>query len=127
MVDLPEPDRPVNHSTAGCWPFSAARAALSTSSACQWMLVARRRPKCDHAGADRRVGVAVDQDEGAGVAVVAHRDRTRPARRSRFAEADLVERRASVAARCVERVDVDLVLERRDRGGHRVWCRSCIR
>ncbi len=28
MVDLPEPDRPVNQSTQGFWPFSAARAAL---------------------------------------------------------------------------------------------------
>jgi hypothetical protein len=28
MVDLPEPDRPVNHRTAGFWPFSAARACL---------------------------------------------------------------------------------------------------
>ena len=42
MVDLPEPDRPVNHSTAGFWRFRSARACLSTSSDCQWMLAARR-------------------------------------------------------------------------------------
>ena len=42
MVDLPEPDRPVNHTTAGSCPFSRARAALSTSSSCQTMLVERR-------------------------------------------------------------------------------------
>ena len=35
MVDLPAPDRPVSHSTAGCWPFNAARDFLFTSSACQ--------------------------------------------------------------------------------------------
>ena len=28
MVDLPAPDRPVNQSTQGFWPFSAARAPL---------------------------------------------------------------------------------------------------
>ena len=46
MVDLPEPDRPVNHSTAGLLALhGGARAVLFTSSACQWTLVARRRPK----------------------------------------------------------------------------------
>ena len=50
---------------------SAARARLPvTSSACQWMLVAAAQPEVDHAGADRRVGEAVDQDEGAGLAVL---------------------------------------------------------
>ena len=71
MVDLPEPDRPVNHSTAGFWPLSSARACLFTSSACQWTLVARLQAEIDHAGADRGVGEAVDQDEAARVAVVA--------------------------------------------------------
>ena len=42
MVDLPEPESPVNHSTAGFWCFMAARACLPTSSDCQWMLAARR-------------------------------------------------------------------------------------
>ena len=56
MVDLPAPDRPVNHSTAGLWRFSAARARLVvTSSACQWMLVRAAQREVDHAGADRRV------------------------------------------------------------------------
>ena len=41
MVDLPEPDKPVNHRMAGFWPFMAARVALFTSSACQCTLVAR--------------------------------------------------------------------------------------
>ena len=43
MVDLPAPDRPVNHSTAGCWPFISERAALSTSSWCQTMSALRVR------------------------------------------------------------------------------------
>ena len=45
MVDLPAPERPVNHSTAGRWFLAAARVALLTSSACQWMFCARRRAK----------------------------------------------------------------------------------
>ena len=36
MVDLPEPDRPVNHNTAGCCPLSAACASRPTSSADQF-------------------------------------------------------------------------------------------
>ena len=45
IVDLPAPERPVNHSTRGFWPFAVARAALWTSTACQWMLCARRSAK----------------------------------------------------------------------------------
>ena len=30
MVDLPEPDRPVNHRIAGFWLLASAREALST-------------------------------------------------------------------------------------------------
>ena len=44
-----EPGEPEDRTASG---LSAPRArALSTSSACQWMLVARRRAKSDHAGA----------------------------------------------------------------------------
>ena len=45
MVDLPEPDRPVNQSMTGFCPFIAARASLFTSSACQWMLLDLLRAK----------------------------------------------------------------------------------
>ena len=84
IVDLPAPDRPVNHRIAGRWCFRAARACLGRPSAsCRWMLVARRRREGDQPGADRRVGEAVDQDEGAGVAGCRHRDRRRSARPSR--------------------------------------------
>ena len=41
MVDLPEPDRPVNQNTAGRWFLASARSFLSTSSDCQWILSAR--------------------------------------------------------------------------------------
>ena len=43
IVDLPDADSPVNHSTAGFCPISPARACLSTSSRCQWMLLAPAR------------------------------------------------------------------------------------
>ena len=42
MVDLPEPDSPVNQNTAGRWFFMSARTRLPTSSNCQWMFSARR-------------------------------------------------------------------------------------
>ena len=37
VVDLPEPDKPVNHNTNALWPFCAARAALSMACSCQTM------------------------------------------------------------------------------------------
>ena len=43
MVDLPAPDSPVNHSTAGFCPFSSDRAALSTSRRCQTISALRVR------------------------------------------------------------------------------------
>ena len=46
IVDLPEPDRPVNHTTHGLCPLSAACACLLTSIACQWMFCERRSAKC---------------------------------------------------------------------------------
>ena len=45
MVDLPAPERPVNHSTAGFWPFSAACVSRLTSRCWRWMLCARRSAK----------------------------------------------------------------------------------
>ena len=45
IVDFPAPDSPVSHSTAAVCSFSAARCSRPTVSACQWMLLARRRPK----------------------------------------------------------------------------------
>ena len=41
-VDLPEPDSPVNHSTAGFWCLRLARASLSIEVAWRWTLEARR-------------------------------------------------------------------------------------
>ena len=45
IVDLPEPDRPVNHSTPGRLALDRRARALSTSSSCQGMLAARRKGK----------------------------------------------------------------------------------
>ena len=45
MVDLPAPDRPVNHSTAGFWPLSAAWVSRLTSRCWRWMLSDRRSAK----------------------------------------------------------------------------------
>ena len=112
MVDLPAPERPVNHSTQASGPSARRAAGLLTSSACQWMFCARRSAKCEHAGADGVVGDAVDQDEAAGVAVVRRRDRRRSAGRGCRLQTP-ISLSSSVARRQVlQRVDVDLVLER---------------
>ncbi len=64
----------------------------------------------DHAGGDRLVGIAVDQDEGAGVAVVGVRIEGDRPRHRQIADADLVQRQR-LGGKLGERVDVDLVLE----------------
>ena len=66
MVDLPEPDRPVNHRIAGFWCLSAARSALPIKQRLPVDVGAAAQPERDHAGADGLVGEAVDEDEGAG-------------------------------------------------------------
>ena len=45
MVDLPAPERPVNHKMVGFCLARPARETLFTSMACQWMLEARRSAK----------------------------------------------------------------------------------
>ena len=70
MVDLPEPDRPVNQRQRGCWPLIAARAALSTSSVLPVDVGGAAQGEIQHAGGDRGVALAVDQDEAAQRAVV---------------------------------------------------------
>ena len=58
-------------------------------------------------GADGRVGVAVDEDEGAGARGFPHKDRTQSARGGRqIAEADLVQARA-FGRQLLEGIDVD--------------------
>ena len=72
MVDLPAPDRPVNHTTHGLLALDGARArSCSTSIACQWTFCGAAQREVEHAGADRGVGEPVDEDEAADVAVVA--------------------------------------------------------
>ena len=87
-----------------------ARAGLSTSTCCQWMLPARRNAKSSVPGGDGRIGLAVDQDEGAELGVVGvalERDRlvqVQVAVRD-FVELELLGREVLL------RIDVDLVLD----------------
>ena len=118
MVDLPEPDRPVNHSTTGLWPFSVSRSARLISSGLRVDVGRAAQAELDHAGADRGVGVAVDQDEGAGVAVVRV-----GVEGDRCSTVDRLQKPISFSAsvlrgQVLERVDVDLVLEAGDLGRH---------
>ena len=113
MVDLPEPESPVNHSTQGSWPLRLG-AGLRVHVERLPMDVGRApETELDHAGADRRIGEAVDDDETAGVAIFAIGIEGEGFGCREIAIADLVE--LERARRDVlERVDVDLVLERRD-------------
>ena len=116
MVDLPAPDRPVNHSTRRLLALAARRAPpCRRRRACQWMLCARRSAKCSMPGADRVVGQPVDEDEAAGVAVVGVGIERRSAGRGEVADADLVELER-LGREVLEGVDVDLVLGLGDRG-----------
>ena len=65
MVDLPAPDRPVNHSTAGFWPFSVG---VRLAADVEVLAVDVERPaqrEMEHPACDRRIGQLVDQDEAA--------------------------------------------------------------
>ena len=71
MVDLPEPERPVNQSTQGCWPFSRGARRLVDGERLP-MDVGRRAaaPNWIMPAPTVRIGEAVDQDEAAGLAVL---------------------------------------------------------
>ena len=69
MVDLPAPERPVNHSTAGFWPFRRGmRLAADVEVLAMDVLRAAQR-EMEHARGDGGVGELVDQDEAAERAV----------------------------------------------------------
>ena len=70
MVDLPEPERPVNQSTRGLLVLQPARARRGRRRAPANGCWGAPEREADHAGGDGRVGEAVDQDEAAGVAVL---------------------------------------------------------
>ena len=75
------------------------------------------QPMRDHARRRRLVGLAVDQDEGAGLAIVGVGIEGDRRRRREIAEADLVELEA-LGGELVECVDVDAVLELGDLRRH---------
>ena len=114
MVDLPEPDRPVNHSTAGFWPFMAGARLLVHVQRLPMHIGRAAQAEIDHARADRGVGEAVDQDEAAGVAIVAIGIEGDGLGQREIAVADFVQRQR-LGRQMIERVDVDLVLELGDR------------
>ena len=70
MVDLPEPDSPVNQSTQGCCPFSLDRAPLVDGERLPLDVGGAPQAELDHARSDRGMGEAVDQDEAAGLGIL---------------------------------------------------------
>ena len=119
IVDLPAPDRPVNHRIAGRWCLSA-RARLAGYRQVVAMDIGRAAQAVgDHARRRGFVGEAVDQDEGAGLAVVGIGIEGDRHRRREIAEADLVERQR-LGGELLQRVDVDAMLQFGDRRGRRL-------
>ena len=70
MVDLPEPDRPVNHSTRRLLPGLAGARRLVHVERLPMDVGGAAQREVDEAHADRVVGEAVDDDEAAEVAVL---------------------------------------------------------
>ena len=71
MVDLPAPDRPVNHSTHGFCALMRGAGGLVDLGRLPVDVGRAAQREVDHPAADRRIGDAVDQDEGAHLAVFA--------------------------------------------------------
>ena len=72
IVDLPEPDRPVNHTQRGAWPLSARARGLVDVEVLPVDVAGAAQREVERAGGDGRVALAVDQDEAAELAIVAH-------------------------------------------------------
>jgi hypothetical protein len=91
MVDLPDPDRPVNQRITGFWAFNARPCGFVDSELLYVDIGGAAQREGDHPGRQRGIAEAVDEDECAGrpVALVGI-DRYGHARRE-IAEADLVQ------------------------------------
>ena len=122
MVDLPEPDSPVNHRIAGLWPLRCTRATLSTDRLWRWTLVARRRPKVIMpapavAFVKRSIRMNAPVSRFSVIRIERHRRGGR-----QVAQADLIEAQR-LRGHVLQRVDIHLVLEGRDARGHDTACR----
>ncbi len=72
----------------------------------------------DHSGSDRGIGVAVDQDEAAGIAILGVGIEGKRLRRRNVAITDFVQCQC-LGSHMLERIDVDLVLQFGNRGRNR--------
>jgi hypothetical protein len=69
MVDLPAPERPVNHSTQGFWPLRA-RARLVHIQRLPMDIIRTAQRILNQTRANRLVGEPIDEDKAAGLAVL---------------------------------------------------------
>ncbi len=118
IVDLPLPERPVIHSTHGRCPFCARARVLVDFGRLPVDVLRAAQREVQHAGADRPVAEAVDDDEAAHVAVVGVRIERDRAIEREIAHADLVEMQR-LRREVIERVDVDDVLRLAERRAER--------
>ena len=117
MVDLPAPESPVSQSTHGALALERGTRRLVDVDVLYVDIVGAAQRELQHPGAHGLVGQPVDQDEAAGVAVLGVGVESNRLVELELADADLVQLEL-LCGEMLERVDVDLVLERRDRRGH---------
>ena len=120
MVDFPDPDRPVNHRMHGLWCLMRGALALVDGESLVMDVIGAAQAVKDHAGGDGLIGVAIDQDKGAGVAVdlIGVESDLRAVAILQYA--DFVKRQR-LGGKRFERGDVQLVFERGHGGrGHAV-------
>ena len=106
----------MNHRTLGVWPFCAARSGLVDVDRLPAQVGRAPQRVAQHPRADRVVGDAVDEDERARLAVVVVGVEGDLAVELEVADPDLVELELG-RGEVLARVDVELVLQRRDRRG----------
>ena len=108
MVDLPAPDKPVNHNTHGFWLGERGARLLVHIDGLPVDVGGAPQGEVDDAHADGAVGEAVDDDEAAEVAVLAVGGERHRLAEIEIAHADLVQFEG-LGGDVLQGVDVDLV------------------
>ena len=118
MVDLPAPDRPVNHSTLGFCEFCRARETPVDVDGLPMDVLRTAQREIKHAGTDGAVSQSVDQDESAQRRILRIGIERNRQIKLELADANVVEFQA-LGRLLLERIDIDLVLQRRHRRRYR--------
>ena len=117
IVDLPEPESPVNQSHAGLLPLLGRTGLLVDVGRLPVNVVGPPQGEVQQAGADRIVRQAVDQDETAGISVLPIGVEGDRAIHREVAHADLVQLEP-LRGEVLQGIDVHAIFRVGDRRGH---------